>query len=330
MSFDRAEIAETRTRLSPYVRRTPVISWDTPSVSQLLGGDSELLLKLELFQVTGSFKSRAALANALSLSRSELAAGLTAVSAGNHAIAVAYAAWALGTTAKVVMIQTANPYRVESCRRYGAEIVMAVDGPAAFAQVERIRQEEGRSFIHPFDGRLTALGSATLGAELEEQIPELDAVVVAIGGGGLAGGVARAIKLLSPGCLVFGVEPDGADNMRRSLAAGAPRGAPSIRTIADSLAPPHSAQYSFELCRDHLDDLVLVGDDQIRDAMALLLTEAKLAVEPAGAAATAAACGPLLEVLRGKRTAIIVCGANIDAASFSRILGQRYSAAQAR
>jgi threonine dehydratase len=316
MSFDHVDIGRTRSLLSAYIRQTPVVGWDCPA----LGDGAEVSLKLELFQVTGTFKSRGAMANALSLSAAELEAGLTAVSAGNHAVAVAYAAHALGASAKVVMLRTANAFRVELCRRYGAEILMAPDGTTAFSLAEHIQRTEGRTFIHPFDGQLTALGSATLGAELAEQVPGLEAVVVAVGGGGLAGGVARAIKLINPGCQVFGVEPAGADNMRRSLATGQPAGAPRIATIADSLAPPHSARYSFELCRDHLDDLVLVSDDDIRAAMRLLFTNMKLAVEPAGAAATAAVCGPLRAVLSGKRVAIIICGANIDPESFNRAL----------
>jgi threonine dehydratase len=129
--------------------------------------------------------------------------------------------------------------------------------------------------------------------------------------------VAAAVKLSRPGCRVFGVEPEGADTMRRSFAAGSPQSIPAVRTIADSLGAPHAAPYSFELCRRFVDDVVLVSDDELRDAMLLLFSSAKLAVEPAGAAATAALRGPLRERLRGRRVGIIVCGANIDAAGFS-------------
>lgn len=321
MSFSRQDIAETAARLRPYVRKTPVIPWLPPAIADLFGAKAEIFLKLELFQVTGTFKARGAMNNALALAPEQLAAGLTAVSAGNHAVAVAYAAYALGTSAKVVMIETANPFRVALCKHYGAEVVMAGDGAGAFAKVEEIKAEEGRAFIHPFEGELTALGSATLGAELAEQLPGLDAVIVAVGGGGLPGGVSRALKLADPRIDVFGVEPEGADNMRRSLDAGEPVKMERIDTIADSLAPPYSLPYSFALCRDHLDDVVLVGDDDIRAAMKLLFEEAKLAVEPAGAAATAALCGPLRERLQGKRVGVIVCGANIDLASFGKALG---------
>ena len=169
--------------------------------------------------------------------------------------------------------------------------------------------------MHPFEGPRTALGTATLGLELMEQVPDLDAVIVPIGGGGLCAGVAAAVKLVAAGCLVFGVEPEGADSMRRSFAAGSPQAIDAVRTIADSLGAPHAAPYSFDLCRRYVDELVLVDDDALRRAMLLLFTSAKLAVEPAGAAATAALCGPLRERLAGRRVGLVVCGANIDAAT---------------
>lgn len=321
MSFTSADIAAARTRLEPYVRRTPFVPWRGPTTDALVGADTEIFLKLELFQVTGTFKARGAMVNAFSLSPEQLAAGLTAVSAGNHAIAVAYAAHALGTSAKVVMIETANPFRIALCKHYGAEVVIAGNAAAAFAKVEEIGEAEGRSFIHPFEGPLTTLGTATLGAEMAEQMPGLDAVIVAIGGGGLAAGVSRALKLAAPGIAVYGVEPEGAPNMRRSLDAGEPIKLEKIATIADSLAPPYSLPFSFALCRDHLDDVVLVSDDELRAAMKLMFAEAKLALEPAGAAATAALCGPLRERLKGKRVGVIVCGSNIDLASFGKAMG---------
>jgi threonine dehydratase len=143
-------------------------------------------------------------------------------------------------------------------------------------------------------------------------------VIVPIGGGGLCAGVAAAVKQLQPRCAVFGVEPVGADSMRRSFAAGSPQSIDAVRTIADSLGAPHAEPYSFALCQRFVDDLVLVDDDALREAMRLLLAEAKLAVEPAGAAATAALAGPLRSRLAGKRVALIVCGANIDPETFAR------------
>ncbi|HEX6120972.1 MAG TPA: pyridoxal-phosphate dependent enzyme, partial [Dongiaceae bacterium] len=160
----------------------------------------------------------------------------------------------------------------------------------------------------------------TLGAEIADDVPGLDAVVVAVGGGGLASGMARAIKLLQPTCAIYGVEPVGAPSMRRSFDTGAPVKLDRIDTIADSLAPPMSLPYGFELARAHMDDIVLIDDEAMCAGIALLQAEARLAVEPAAAAAVAAAMGPLRDRLAGKRTCFVICGTNIDAESYGRLL----------
>jgi threonine dehydratase len=312
------EIRAAQARFGDLIVETPVWRWRGDEIERLAG--TQPLLKLELLQHAGSFKPRGALTVMLALSPEQRARGVTAVSAGNHAMAVGYAARALGMTAKVVMPRTANPARVEGCRAYGAEVVLVDDVHQAFARAKEIEQTERRTFVHPFEGPLTALGTATLGLELCEQAPDLDAVIVPIGGGGLCAGVAAAVKQRLPNVLVFGVEPEGADSMHRSFASGKPEGIEQVRTIADSLGAPHAAPYSFALCRRYVDELVLVSDDQLRAAMRLLFRSAKLAVEPAGAAATAALCGPLRERLASKNVGLIVCGANIDAATYSRLL----------
>ncbi len=298
------------------IAATPVHRWRAAEAEAILGRETEVFLKLELFQRTGTFKARAALLHVQALDDARRARGVTAVSAGNHAIAVAFAAAAHGVGAKVVMTEQADPFRVAQVRRHGAEVVRAPDVHAAFEAVRRIEAEEGRALIHPFEGRTTALGTATLGLEFVRQTPGLDAVVVPIGGGGLCAGVACAVKTLQPDCLVFGVEPEGADTMRRSFAAGSPQAIERVATIADSLGAPHAAPYSFGLCRRYADDLVTVDDDALRRTMGLLFVTMKLAVEPAGAAATAALLGPLAGRLRGKRVGVIVCGANIDPRRF--------------
>jgi threonine dehydratase len=309
------EIRAARARIRPYVVETPVWRWRGDEVERACG--TQPILKLELFQHAGSFKPRGALCNMLAMSAAELERGVTAVSAGNHAMAVGYAARALGTSAKVVMPKSANPARVEGCRAFGAEVVLVDDVHAAFATVKQIEAAEGRTFVHPFEGKLTATGTATLGLELCEQAPALDAVIVPIGGGGLCAGVAAAMKQLHPEVKIFGVEPEGADTMHRSFRSGKPEGIDKVRTIADSLGAPHAAPYSFALCQRFVDELVLVSDDQLRAAMKLIFRGAKLAVEPAGAAATAALCGPLRDKLAGKQVAVIVCGANIDAQGYA-------------
>lgn len=310
-------IRAARVALGERVRRTPVWCWRGREIDALAGAETDVWLKLELFQQGGTFKPRGALLNMLGLDPVTLARGVTAVSAGNHAIAVAYAAESLGTTAKVVMPRTANPGRIALCRDWGAEVVLVDDVHAAFDEVRRIEREEGRFFVHPFEGERTALGTATVGLELGEQVADLDAVVVPIGGGGLAAGVACAIKQMQPSCTVYGVEPEGADSMHRSFAAGEPRSIERVATIADSLGAPYALPYTFSLCRRFIDELVKVNDAQIRDAMGLLFREMKLAVEPAGAATTAALVGPLAGRLRGQRVGLIVCGTNTDLATFA-------------
>jgi len=317
-----ADVSAARRLLGDRVITTPVHEWRSPAVAELLSAETRVFLKMELLQRTGSFKPRGALLNMLALTRDELARGVTAISAGNHAIAVAYAAHVLGSNARVVMIRTANPLRVAMCRSYGAQLEFAEDAHIGFERVGQIELEEGRPLIHPFEGLRTAMGTATVGYELCEQVPELDAVIVPIGGGGLCAGVASAIKLLQPKCAVYGVEPTGADSMHRSFAAGEPRSIERVATIADSLGAPYAMPITFELCRRNVDELTLITDEDMRAAMRLMQRECKLAVEPAGAAALAALLGPLRPKLRGRRVGLIVCGANIDTAGYARLVAE--------
>jgi threonine dehydratase len=314
---DLERIRTARRRLDDLVRETPVWRWQALELEAILGAETTVFLKLELFQHTGSFKPRGALTMMLDLDPATLQQGVTAVSAGNHAIAVAFAARLLGTTAKVVMPKTSNPFRVARCRAYGAEVELAADVQQAFARAQQVQEEEGRVFVHPYEGPLTALGTATVGLEFATQAPDLDAVIIPIGGGGLCAGMACAFKQLQPACQVIGVEPEGADTMYRSFQAGTPQAIDRVRTIADSLGAPYALPYSFAMCRTFVDELLLIDDPAMQRAMGLLYNSMKLAVEPAGAAATAALCGPLRARLRGKRVGVIVCGANIDLATFA-------------
>lgn len=316
-----AEIEAAARALEGLTVTTPILEFDGGRLDPGLAG-TEVVLKLELFQHTGSFKPRGALTVMLGLEPDQLARGVTAVSAGNHAIATAYAAQRLRSTAKVVMMMNASPVRIARSEKHGAEVLLAPDVHAAFALVQRIAEEEGRHLVHPFEGPRTALGTATLGRELLLQAGRLDAVLIPIGGGGLAAGMAAAIKQLQPDCRIFGLEPEGADSMHRSFRAGSPQRIERVATIADSLGAPFALPWSYGLCRQFVDELVLLTDDQMRTAMRLLYDELKLACEPAGAAATAALVGPLRERLRGRRVGVIVCGSNIDMAGFAREAGR--------
>ena len=323
-SPDIAEVKRLSRRLEQWLIRTPVVR--CANLERRLGGATEVVAKLEFLQRTGTFKPRGALSVMLGLGRDQLRAGVTAVSAGNHAIATAFAAQALGTSAKVVMTAGANPVRIQRCRDFGAEVVLAENVHRAFALVEEIRLAEGRHFVHPFEGADVALGTATVGLEICEQVPQFDAVIVPIGGGGLCAGVASAVKQLRPEVEVVGVEPEGADTMRRSFAAGKPQGIDKVRSIADSLGAPFALPLSYALCRENVDELVLVSDDELRQAMGVLFMDLKVAVEPACAASTAALMGRLSRRLGGKRVVLVLCGSNIDWPSYEKEAANGFSA----
>lgn len=315
-----AEIRSARSLLGDRILTTPVRPLDGPAVEAALAPGTRVTLKLELFQHTGSFKARGALVNALSLTAAERDRGICAISAGNHAIAAAFAARAVGTSAKIVMKEGANAFRVAECRRYGGEVVFEPEFQAAFRRVEAIRDEEGRTLVHPFEGLRTAMGTGTLGLEFIGQAPDLEAVIVPIGGGGLAAGLSTAIRQAKPDCRIYGVEPFGADTMYRSFVSGTPEAIAKIDTIADSLGAPYALPISFALCRASIDEIVRVEDRELVAAMRFLLEHARLAVEPAGAASTAALLGPLRERLAGRRVGLVVCGSNIASDDFAHLI----------
>lgn len=314
------DIRATAWRIAPYTVRTPVHEWRGPAVAARFAPPTAVHLKLELFQRTGTFKARGAVNNALALDAAARARGITAMSAGNHAIAAAYAARCVGASAKVVMLATANAARVAAAKALGAEVLSAPDGATGFRMVDDIVKAEGRAFIHPFEGPRVTAATATCGLEFHEQVAGLDAVVVPIGAGGLCSGVATVIRLLNPACKVYGVEPEATQVMTKSLAAGSAQHIAPAKTIADSLAPPMTTPYTFAMCQRAVDEVVLVSDDQMAAAAAILFDDMKLAVEPAAAASTAAAFGPLRGKLAGLRVGLIVCGTNIDADSHHRLL----------
>lgn len=312
------EIIEAHKRLSPYVLKTPVWEWKTERKEELLDADTEVFIKLELLQYGSSFKARGALSVMLSLDEAEKEKGVTAVSAGNHAIAVSLVAKQIGTHSKVVMPPTASPTSIARCRKLGAEVIIVDHVSQAFDKVAEIQEKEGRTFVHPFEGPLTTLGTATLGYEYYQQVGHLDAALLPIGGGGLASGMALAIKALNPDCQLIGVEAEGAPNMYESFKLGAPAKNETVNTIAASLSPPYSLPYSYQICQDYLEKVVLVNDDQLCETMAIMFSDLKLAVEPAGASTMAALLGPLQDELAGKRVGIIACGSNIDLESFGK------------
>ncbi len=316
-----AEIRATVHLLEGKVLETPVWRWQTGVVEQQFAG-GEVWLKLELFQKTGTFKLRGAINCIEALDEPARQRGIVAVSAGNHAIAAAYAAKLAACSAKVVMPRHASPARIAACRDLGAEVLLMPDVHQAFARGREIEHDEARTMLHPYEGPLTAQGTATVGLELMAQVPHLDAVVVPVGGGGLCAGIAAAVKQINPACAVYGVEPFGADALYRSFASGQPEALERVDTVADSLGAPYAMAYSFGVCRRFVNEVVRVTDDEICLAMLHLFRDAKLVAEPAAAVATAALFGPLRERLAGKRVALLVCGSNIDPVRFAELLAR--------
>ncbi len=290
--------------------RTPTVR--CAGIEDELDNGTTVFGKLEFLQHTGTFKARGALAAVSTLDKQQLATGITAVSAGNHAIAAAFAAREAGTHAKVVMIASANPSRIAACREYGAEIVMADNAHVAFELAEKIQQDEGRFFVHPFDGPDIATGTGTIGLEINEQVDDFDTVVVSIGGGGLIGGISNTLRQIRPDCEIIGVEAEGADSMHRSYAAGRAESIDEVRTIADSLGAPFATPYSYSLCKNNVNQLAMVSDKELQQAMGFLYKSMRIAVEPACVASTAALLGPLRDELKGQSVVLVFCGSNID------------------
>ncbi len=316
-SLDRIQaVAE---QLGDRVRYTPVWHWQAGAVPEQMSG-TELWAKLELLQHTGTFKARGALNNVDALTADEKRRGVVGVSAGNHAIALAWAAAQAGTNARVVMPDYANPARIEICRELQADVILEPDVHAAFARCQHIVDTEQRVLVHPFEGARTAEGTATVGLEFMTQVPGLEAVIVPVGGGGLLAGVAAAVKQINPDCAVYGVEPEGANALSRSLASGKAEKLVQVDTIADSLGAPLAMPYSLGVCQRFVDDMVTVSDDDLCQSMWHLFRDLKLVSEPATAAATAGLLGPLRTRLTGRKTGLVLCGANTDVETFYRHL----------
>jgi len=310
------EINATAERVAPHIVRTPVLPYYGSQGIDALANNADIYLKMELLQKTGSFKARGALNVVMHLTDEQKQRGITAFSAGNHAIATAFAANTLGTSAKVVMPKTANPFRVETCKRLGAEIIFGADIAELRSIVDDLQRTEGRTMVHPFEGQHTFAGTATVGLELSRDVADLDAVIVPVGGGGLIAGIATAIKLTQPQCKVYGIEPTGARGMTDSLAQQSPVDPVQVNTIADSLGAPMHLPESFAIVQEFVDEMHTVTDEQLASVMRLMFTDLKLAVEPACAAAMAGLMYPLNKQLANKRVGLILCGSNIDQATF--------------
>lgn len=296
----------------------------TPTMSSRRIGDAvgvRLFLKCENLQKTGSFKPRGALNKLSQLDDAARARGVVTVSAGNHAQALAWAARSVGVKATVVMPTVASPAKVAASRGYGAEVALhGASGIEAFKYAHELERDRRLTFVHPFDDELICAGAGTAGLELVEQLPDVDVVVIGIGGGGLISGMVVAIKEMNPKVRVYGVEPTGASSMRQSLDAGHAVHLQSVNTIADGLAAPMAGEINYEIVRRYVDDVVLIDDEVIARGVRELLSSAKLLAEPAGAAATAAVMTRAIPLRDGERVAAVVSGGNIDLQKLAAML----------
>ena len=279
-----------------------------------------VFLKCENLQKTGSFKVRGALNLILELDDVARGPGVVTISAGNHAQAVAWSAARAGISATVVMPANASPTKVRASEEYGAEVILQGTIFEAFDLALEVAQDRGLTFLHAFDDPLIIAGQGTVGLEILEDVPDVATVVAPVGGGGLISGVALAVASLAPGARVFGVEPHGACAMRKSLDKGEAVHLESIDTIADGLGAPMAGELTFEVVRHHVEDVVLVSDDEIREAMAFVLERAKLLVEPAGAAGVAALLAGRIPLADGPVVAVL-SGGNVDLDRLPDLLG---------
>ena len=307
--------------LSGRIIRTPSVDVRQTGLEDRLPEGSSVMMKLELFQKAGSFKARGSLLSIEALTPEQLNSGVVAASGGNHALAVAWAARTMGTSAKIAIPKTADPVRIEGCRKLGADIVLCESIHEAFDTMHEIEKTEGRAVIHPFEGVQMSLGSATCGKELFEANPDVEVVILPVGGGGLISGMSAAIKLLNPEVEVYGVEPFGADTLYRSFQTGTPQSIDKVDTIADSLGSPTALPYSFEMAHKYVDEVVRVSDDELRSSMRVMNSAMKLMPEPACAASLAGALGPLRERCEGKKVGLLACGSNISLERFIGLIG---------
>ncbi len=311
LSIDRQRIADTYEVIRPYIRRTPVV--------EVAGADFGLdavtvVLKLELLQHAGSFKPRGAFANLLM--RDVPPAGVVAASGGNHGAAVAFAAMKLGKPAKIFVPNVASPAKIARIRSYGADLVVTGERYAeALAASQSWAAQSGAMAVHAYDQVETILGQGSVGLEFEEQDPALDTLLVAVGGGGLLGGIAAwyagRIKIV-------GIEPEAAPTLTRALEAGHPVDADAGGIAADSLAPKRVGALMFPLAQCYVDRVLLVSDEAIQTAQEMLWSVLRVAAEPGGAAALAALLTRHYQPKLGARVGTLVCGGNTAAVDFGR------------
>ena len=304
-----SDIRKAQENISPYVKRTPLERSKT--LSRHLG--TNVYIKYELFQKTGSFKPRGAFNKMMSLTDEQRQKGVVAVSGGNHAQGVAYAAATLNMDAVILMPEDTPKNYLDAARSYGAAIELLPTIAAAFAEVER-HQELGRTLVHPFDDELVIAGQGTVGLEILEDCPQVTDVFSSIGGGGLAGGVAIAVKSVKPDARVFGVETVGADAMAQAIAAGRVVQLPAITSIAKTLGAPAVTERTMLLVQEYLESVTVVTDDEAIASLKFIVERLKVFPEPASSCNLAAAEKLRAEFSPDSHVVIILCGGNFSVA----------------
>jgi threonine dehydratase len=312
ISIDRERIAAIEKIIRPHIRRTPTIAVRVADFG--LDSGAGVVCKLELLQHGGSFKVRGAFANLLTRQISD--AGVVAASGGNHGVAVAFAAMKLGIRAKIFVPGVASEEKIARIRSYGTELVITGDRYAdALAASECWIASSGATPIHAYDQAETLLGQGSVALEWEQQCPELHTVLVAVGGGGLIGGIAA---WYAGRVKIIGVEPEESPTLATALRAGKPVDSPAGGVAADSLAPKRVGELMFPIAQRHISEVVLVSDDAIQDAQESLWKTLRIAAEPGGATAFAALLSGRYEVQSGERVGVLVCGGNTTAVNFAR------------
>lgn len=312
-----SDIQSARARLGDSVRTTPCDFAEALSAHT----GARVTLKLENLQVTGSFKARGAGNKLALMGAEERGRGVVCASAGNHAQGVAFHAQRLGVKATIVMPVGTPLIKVARTQAFGAEVVLAGENyDDAYEEARRIEAERGATYVHAYDDEAIIAGQGTIGVEIAEQAPELDVLVVPVGGGGLIAGTALALKTLKPSVRVIGVQVASIPSMKAALQAGAPVMLPAARTLAEGIALRRAGERCVPLVKQHVDDIVLVEDEDIARAILHLLEQQKTVAEGAGAAAVAALLANKVMGLAGKRVVALVCGGNIDVSVLSRII----------
>ena len=313
-------IDRAREVLRGKIVNTPMLNLNEDDFHEILPDNSEVSIKLELFQQTGSFKARGVAIGLETLEEKKKAQGIVTVTGGNHGIATAWGASKYGISAKIIMPKTADPFRIDKCKNLGAEVILTENVDDAFRKLDEIETDENRYVLHPFNQENMIIGSATCCAEIIDQMGDIDILIIPIGGGGLIGGMAHYLGQINSSVELLGVEPVGADSFTKSLENNGAIRIHKVDTIADSLGAPMAMEFSFNIAKKRVSQVEKVTDDEIRNAMITMRDRLGFIVEPACATSLAGLQERYKKKCEGKKVGIIACGSNISFERYNEIL----------